>query len=220
VTLTLSGRYVRRQGGEALTLRDIGLALGRVPRFGGHCRYHWTVLHHSIAAGKLADMVDYQTGQRQAGRVLGALLHDAHEAVTGDIPTPWKTTDNRIDQYLLDKQIFGEFGMLPPPDWPTERRDELHEWDRQLLAAEAAQVGPPYDPRKMFTQPAENWLSRAANRAVRETFALYRHFADTMTLDTTQAELPLAVNSVLYRLGHASRDLDLNGVDSYARLES
>lgn len=219
MTLTLSGRVVRRKGGESPTLRDIGIALGRAPRFAGHCRFHWTVLHHSIAAGYIAARVDFEAGQPQPARQLGALLHDAHEAITGDIPTPWKTTDNRIDQYLLDKMIFGDFNMHPPTDWPTHLRDELHEWDRQLLAAEAALVGPAYDPRGCFPQPADTWLRKTTRRAVERTHEMFPKPEHTITLDTTDPSVPVAVGAYLFDIGRAARALDLNGVDAYARLE-
>jgi hypothetical protein len=217
VTLTLSGRIVRREGNLAPTLRDIGVALGRIPRFAGHARYHWTVLHHSLAMGTMAEALDLRSGRPEMARVLGALLHDAHEAVTNDIPTPWKNSDNRIDQYLLDKMIFKEhLNMLPPALWPVERREEIHEWDRQLLAAEALLVGPPVNTLHCFPQPAPCSLRALARTAVEMTRGRFPNFKDTQSEDATYPRLPPAVEGFVDTIFIGYRQLDFKGRDAYA----
>ena len=71
---------------------------------------------------------------------LYALLHDAHEAVTGDIPTTWKSPDMRILQEQLDDRIYRALGLVRPgPDL----RSFIHMCDEQALLAEAQIVGAP-----------------------------------------------------------------------------
>jgi len=64
---------------------DLAHALAGVNRFGGHLRVYYSVAQHSILAAALL-------WQRTRDRVatLAALLHDAHEAYTGDIKAPVK----------------------------------------------------------------------------------------------------------------------------------
>ena len=70
--------------------RDLAHALAGVNRFGGHLRVYYSVAQHSILAAALL-------WQRTRDRVatLAALLHDAHEAYTGDIKAPVKAYLNR-----------------------------------------------------------------------------------------------------------------------------
>lgn len=64
---------------------DIAHALAGINRFGGHLRVFYSVAQHSILA---AVLVWQRTRDRVA--TLAALLHDAHEAYTGDIEAPIK----------------------------------------------------------------------------------------------------------------------------------
>lgn len=70
---------------------DIIRPLCVLPRFSGHASYHLTVAEHSLVVAK---MVELDGGSDLA--VLHALMHDAHEAFTGDIPSPFK-------RYLRDE---------------------------------------------------------------------------------------------------------------------
>lgn len=64
---------------------DIAHALAYSCRFGGHTRAHYSVAQHSIL---VAALVWHRTND-PAARLL-ALLHDAHEAFTGDLIQPMK----------------------------------------------------------------------------------------------------------------------------------
>lgn len=57
--------------------------LAALPRFLGQTSEPWNVAQHSLAVSATVEAV---TGNPVAA--LGALLHDAHEALVGDIPTP------------------------------------------------------------------------------------------------------------------------------------
>ena len=70
---------------------------------------------------------------------LHALLHDAHEAVTGDIPTPWKREGNREDQDRLDARIYAKLDVPFPS---AAFRQIVKECDRRALIVEADVLGP------------------------------------------------------------------------------
>jgi len=65
---------------------------------------------------------------------LAWLLHDAHEAITGDVPTDVKGDDLRALQSELDDRIYGAF-------FPDYDRDDVLWWvketDQRCLRAEA-----------------------------------------------------------------------------------
>jgi hypothetical protein len=69
---------------EQVCVEDIAHALSQVCRFGGHTRTFYSVAEHCVLASRLLENTsahDYR---------LAALLHDAHEAYLGDLPTPLK----------------------------------------------------------------------------------------------------------------------------------
>lgn len=84
---------------------DVVFHLGRTKRFGGWSNPEWSVLHHSMLVAML-----YMKSYGVKG-MEHALLHDAHEAYTGDIPTPVKnilgqeevkSLENHLDQVIRD----------------------------------------------------------------------------------------------------------------------
>lgn len=101
--LTQSDRLLTSEGGHP-SLTDIAVGLSRQPRFGGQTREWWSVLDHSLFCDEL---VKSQESTRELR--LAVLLHDAHEALTGDVPTPFKTPDFRAVQDDLDRRICGAF---------------------------------------------------------------------------------------------------------------
>lgn len=88
-TLTLSNTAesitVTYSGTATELVHDIAAHLYKLPRFCGAVAENYSVLHHSVACGLLAK----QEGISRDG-CSQALLHDAHEMLTGDIPSPVK----------------------------------------------------------------------------------------------------------------------------------
>jgi 5'-deoxynucleotidase YfbR-like HD superfamily hydrolase len=89
---------------------DIVFHLGRTHRFGGAANPEWTVLHHSMLVTLIWLKYIGTSG------VHHALLHDAHEYITGDIPTPVKNLfgESRGVEQHLDQAIYGMLGESLP----------------------------------------------------------------------------------------------------------
>lgn len=133
--VTHSGAHVSATRGVP-TAEDLALSLSRQPRFGGMCRRHWSVLDHSLYTSVLAQR-DMQPIEVQ----LAALLHDAHEW-TGDIPTHFKHPGQRQIQREQDWRIFAALFPQGDPEMGYFS-NEVKEYDRRALLAEALVVGPP-----------------------------------------------------------------------------
>jgi hypothetical protein len=74
---------------EQVDINHIAHALSQIVRFTGHCQIPLTVAEHSIRVSQAIE------GRGEHPYVcLWGLLHDAHEAYTGDISTPMKEVIN------------------------------------------------------------------------------------------------------------------------------
>jgi len=137
--MTRSGVLVMPDNGAAPPLCDIALALARQPRFGGHTIDPWSVAEHSMV---VALIVRWRNPHAAIGSLpeLHGLLHDAHESVTGDIPSTWKTDDTKRMQQALDVRIFASLGIDPPSE---EIRALVYRSDRAALLAEAKHLAAP-----------------------------------------------------------------------------
>lgn len=132
--MSFSGRLITQDRG-LLTLEDTALALSRIQRFGGHARiYPWTVLQHSLLVR------DILWGNPEL-TLLKALLHDSHEAITGDIPRPLKTVDMKELQQNYDSRLWK---MLGGEKYTPDLSDKMVHWaDDISCMAEGYLCGPP-----------------------------------------------------------------------------
>lgn len=157
---TAEAPWVQMWGGGSLCLANpvitdlwpLVRAIAGLRRFNGHTKFPIWVTQHSVAVAWEC------TG---AARPYG-LLHDLHEGVIGDIPTPVKrmlgfeqggALDALADR--LDAAIWKAVG-LPPPDEAiraevrradvavlmAERRDAMHIGTRDWGALESATIAP------------------------------------------------------------------------------
>lgn len=117
---------------------DICIHLGREKRFGGWGRVpEWSVLHHSMMVAMLY-LAEYGSDGLK-----GALLHDAHEYITGDIPSPVKRflgKDVKELEEFLDGRILSMMKVGRDPDYIHHR---VKLCDAAALIIEAYWCGTP-----------------------------------------------------------------------------
>lgn len=90
-------------GPESIVVKDIAHSLSMQCRFGGHCFNFYSVAEHSINVAKLLPELYKKE----------ALMHDAGEAYTTDLPTPIKKMVpdfSKIEDVFL-KKIGVKFGV-------------------------------------------------------------------------------------------------------------
>lgn len=92
-----------------IEIRDIACSLSKIVRFAGHVEWFWSVAAHSLLVARIVK------DQGAPNRLqLAALLHDAHEAYIGDVPTPLKRKMGAMYEDLkdtVDDAIALRFGL-------------------------------------------------------------------------------------------------------------
>lgn len=90
---------------EMIDMEDVATALSYMPRFNGHTRSHYSVAEHSLLVSRLVPEPD----------ALWGLLHDAHEAYTGDIVSPLKRILPQIKaiEKKIQDAICQKLGISP-----------------------------------------------------------------------------------------------------------
>jgi hypothetical protein len=119
------------------SLEELVISLGREPRWCGRTgRNLYTVLHHSFLTEYIiSDMLEGKPVRYRDNVRLYSLIHDLHEGVTGDIPTPLKSDEIRADQLWIDGHIYRDLGIpCPSPKY----RHVIKIADERALCAEAA----------------------------------------------------------------------------------
>lgn len=136
--VTISGRSfdLKAPVPADIDIKDIGHALSNICRFAGHVKEFYSVAEHSVAVAAWLRKQGFAPGVQMAG-----LLHDAHEAYTGDLPTPLKRLMGfSVDavqggiQALIHTMVFGK------PNLKAEAIQAVTEADRVLLHVEAIQL--------------------------------------------------------------------------------
>lgn len=108
-----------------INIVDIAHALSMIPRFNGHTNTRYTVAQHCIAVSERVD----------PKYALAALLHDAHEAYTGDIVSPLKILLPELKQIeiRLNEAIFKNVGA----DITHLEQKQIWEVDWKMCVTEA-----------------------------------------------------------------------------------
>lgn len=122
-----SGRLVMPTNDVAPKASDIAHNLCRQARFNGSAPMPYSVMQHSLVVA--AQMPPHL---RWAG-----LLHDAPEAVMGDVVRPWKPKEFSEREVIILDRILKSFGLPLFADWPDEVNMSLHEADMMAACAEA-----------------------------------------------------------------------------------
>lgn len=136
--ITATGRDFHLSGaaslGNQIDLQDIAHALAQINRYTGHTTRPYSVAEHSLLVADIA---------QRAGATpmvqLAALLHDAHEAYTGDVSSPVKwalgnawtefetTLERTVRRHFNLQSVFASQGHLIKHydlvALATERRD-------------------------------------------------------------------------------------------------
>ncbi len=109
--LTYSGLNVLPSTEDAPAPVDLSVQMGRLCQYGGALWF--PLLAHSVLTAELVWELREKEGEtdRAMQTWAWALLHDAHEVATGDVPRGWKTPSFKRQQKDLDKRIQGRYGI-------------------------------------------------------------------------------------------------------------
>lgn len=125
------------EGAEVLTIEEVALALSRVARFGGHTREDlpaYDVALHSVGVSNIL----YMDGESLMIQLFG-LIHDASEAVLGDVQRPLKYAPfmqgYRDLEARWEKRLYLDFCGRVPTD--IELKILKESGDDEILAFEA-----------------------------------------------------------------------------------
>ncbi len=132
---------------DCISRIDIAMSLDRMPRFHGGLNCDYTVADHSL---NLANVMPEEPFFK-----LQALLHDAAEAYTMDIPSPLKKLLGepfaRIEKDL-ESAIFEHFEVTYPLS------DVIKRYDAALCRAEAVYLG--------FHPPIDDWHKKISSMQI------------------------------------------------------
>lgn len=145
---------------DNLHIDDIAHSLSNICRFNGHCKDFYSVAQHSVVVSDWVSVILSKVAtlevewKRQC--LLGALLHDAAESITTDVPRPLKHLANQLmgKEVEIYDLIFRKFGVRPDAYMLAVIRGA----DDQVLAAEAFHL---------MTSKGLAWTNRTAPAAVK-----------------------------------------------------
>jgi len=148
---------------KAVNINDIALALARQPRYSGHGSFFYSVAQHSIYAAAIAPR----------HLRLHALLHDAHEAYTGDIPRPLKELLGDKILYIenkLQRAIYKGLNI----EWPSwQDWEEIAVVDKSLLEPEYHTLFTEHIWKVNGVEPARVKIEEMEIDAAKDMFLLY-----------------------------------------------
>ena len=113
------------------SLSEIGHSLAHINRFTGHAKRAYSVAEHSLLVADMANADGMGTMVE-----LCALMHDAHESITGDVATPIKQVlGNAWGRFERAEQdaLLHTYGLV---DAMAEHASIVKFYDRKALATE------------------------------------------------------------------------------------
>lgn len=171
-------------------VEDIAHALSHICRFNGHTKHFYSVAQHCVMATEmfwelnLGPVPLESFTESNLDVLMAVLLHDAHEAYTGDCPRPltrYRTDEAKIVDEHLQRIIFEAVGArLPTPleKAAIKRIDDimLATEKRDLLAKQIEWPGfvlPEPDKEKIY-----GWDSELAKNRFLSFFEKLRNLRD------------------------------------------
>ena len=149
--ITAHGRehYLTGAGQQLNTpdIREIAHALAQINRFTGHCKRPYSVAEHSVLVSTIAETEGASTSAQ-----LAALLHDAHEAYTGDVSSPVKWAIGIAWDAFENTQQAAVHNTLGVRAAMCAHRASIKRWDLLALATERRDLTS-YDPAKHMPWP-------------------------------------------------------------------
>ncbi len=110
----LSGKYLDlvRPEPDQFEFEDIAGALAKICRFGGQCKYFYSVAEHLVHCHEVA-----RTDGRNKAERLAVFAHDFSEAFLGDVVKPLKLllSEYRELEILMEMAISQKFGITYAP---------------------------------------------------------------------------------------------------------
>ncbi|HRH68896.1 MAG TPA: hypothetical protein PLB89_05245 [Flavobacteriales bacterium] len=144
-----------------LRIEDIAHALARIPRFGGHTYFPWSVAQHSLAGAALVP----------DEHKLAFLLHDSSEAYLLDVPKPIK---KRLPEYMaVEERLMTVLASRFEFEYPFH--DSIKEADQHMLLTERQQflLQQPNEATYYVVQP---WLNRHEEWIRRDYIREFKHY--------------------------------------------
>lgn len=142
ITLRSGEKFSYANPGPFL-MSDIAESLAKTARFRGHTRGFYSVAEHSVFVAALAERDKQPTIVQRA-----CLIHDAHEAYTGDVPSPlkwacpaFKKLEDKVEHALL----LALCPEIPPGTFQIVKR-----YDLEALYLEASML---FDPVPAWAKP-------------------------------------------------------------------
>ncbi len=112
-------------------IHEVAHALAQINRFTGHALRPYSVAEHSLLVADLA-RINHASPSAQ----LAALLHDAHEAFTGDVSSPVKWHVGTPWRDFEHSQEIPVQNALRVRSASHSHRARISQWDLQALATE------------------------------------------------------------------------------------
>lgn len=156
---------------QDVSIDDIAHALSNICRFGGHSRQFYSVAEHSI---RVADILAVN-GADQA-TVYTGLMHDAVEALVGDMPAPLKQLlpDYRKLEKKLAAELAWRFGFSQIMPQAVKAADiEALAWEFPRLMKDPAAFVWPYEIKPQYPDPMEAVFFPRSPTNSKQTFLLY-----------------------------------------------
>ena len=188
---TASGRLVdvTNVQREDISLGDIATALANTCRFNGHVKSFYSVAQHSVLASLLVKAPEKTRPRDVLMLQRVALLHDAHEAYTGDIPRPLQPLAQDLDnkKYTIGGTILEVFAI---PGWLRMWvLDAVHAVDEMLLATEKRDVLPVADVDWPVPPGAPHQFARIVPIGPEKARALFlARFAELWSVEAMERE--------------------------------